>query len=212
MCGRFAAGSISPGLSLTGWPDLSFANRSMNSSPFHPCLDRHALPLLALLPFTVLVLGSTINADAANAAVAQVECITPDGRILPLMNGESNPAAALKNDGTIHCPLREGETVFIIALPTASALGHLQFINENAAASGELKIAVSNSRLPADSPAWKTVDGTISFARKRLFDLSMLGVDARYVRLSFRVEKSGTINGISIDLRALQQAASLAAK
>ena len=183
----------------------------MNSSPFHSRLTRHALTLLALLPFAFLVSGSTIGADPANDGVAQVECITPDGRVLPLINGESNPAAALKNDGTIHCPLREGETVFIIALPTANVLGHLQFINENAAASGELKIAVSNSHLPADSPAWKSVDGTISFSRKRLFDLSMLGVDARYVRLSFRVEKSGTINGISIDLHALQQAASLAA-
>jgi hypothetical protein len=41
--------------------------------------------------------------------------------------------------------------------------------------------------------------------------LLMLGVEARYVRLSFRVETPATIKGISIDPRALQRAASLAA-
>jgi len=32
------------------------------------------------------------------------------------------------------------------------------------------------------------VDGTISFSHKRLFNLSMLGVETRFVRLSFHVE------------------------
>ena len=170
---------------------------------------QHALTLLAVLVFTLLVFGSTTNARAATNST--VECITPDGHVVSLIHGESNPTAAVKDDGTIYCPLREGQTVFIIALPTTGALDHLQFINENAAASGELTIAVSNSRLPADSPAWTAVDGTISFAQKRLFNLSMLGVDARYVRLSFRVAASGTINGIIIDPRALQQGVSVAA-
>jgi hypothetical protein len=39
----------------------------------------------------------------------------------------------------------------------------------------------------------------------------MLGGDPRYVHLSFRVATPATIKGISIDPRALQQAASLAA-
>jgi len=181
----------------------------MNSSPLHLRLGRYALTLLA--PFTLFAFASTTDADWTNEGAAQVECITPDGRVLPLLNGESNPIAAWQNDGTIHCPLREGETVFIIALPRAGALGRLQLINENATASGELKIAVANSRLSAGSPEWTNVDGTIPFVCKRLFNLSMLGVEARYVRLSFRVDTPATFKGISIDPRALQQAAALAA-
>lgn len=130
---------------------------------------------------------------------------------MPLINGQSNPTAALQNDGTIQCPLGEGETVFIIALPTAGALGRLRLINESANASGELKIAVANTQLPADSPKWISVNGAIPFVRKRLFDLLMLGVEARYVRLSFQVETPDSIKGISIDPHALRQAASLAA-
>src|SRR5437762_1145582 len=91
----------------------------MNSSPLHPRLSWYALTLLA--PFTLFVFASTIDADSTNNGAVQVECITPDGRELPLLNGESNPTAAWQNDGIIHCSLREGETVFIIALPKAGA-------------------------------------------------------------------------------------------
>lgn len=183
----------------------------MNSHRFHPRLAWRSVMLLFLTLLTILVFGSTTNAEQISDGCAQVECITPDGKVLPLVNGESNPAAALNNDGTIHCPLRAGETVFIIALPSTEMLGRLKFVNENAGASGELKIAVSNSRLPANSPAWTAVEGAIPFVHKRLFKLSMLGVEARYVRLLFRVDKPDTINGVSIDPRALRQAASLAA-
>ena len=181
----------------------------MNSHRSYLHFARRGIKLLPLLPLSLLVSGSIIDAEPGSAQPVQVECITPDGQVLPLVNGESNPAAALKNDGTIHCPLRAGETVFIIALPTAGMLG-LRFINENAAASGELKIAVSKSWLPADSPKWTAVEGAIPFVHKRLFELSMLGVEASYVRLLFRVDKPGTINGVSIDPHALRQAASLA--
>jgi hypothetical protein len=167
--------------------------------------------LLQFLPLSLFVFGSTTNAAPASDQAPQVECITPDGQVLPLVNGESNPAAALNSDGTIHCPLRAGETVFIIAVPSPGMLGRLKFVNENSGASGELKIAVSNSRLPADSPEWTAVEGAVPFVHKRLFKLSMLGVEARYVRLLFRVDKPGTINGVSIDPRALREAASLAA-
>jgi hypothetical protein len=42
--------------------------------------------------------------------------------------------------------------------------------------------------LPADSPKWTEVDGIVPFAHKRLFKLSILGVETKFVRLSFRVE------------------------
>jgi len=62
------------------------------------------------------------------------------------------------------------------------------FLNENADACGELRIAVSDSQLPADSPKWTEVDGIVPFAHKRLFKLSMLGVETKFVRLSFKVD------------------------
>src|SRR4051794_31073657 len=84
--------------------------------------------------------------------------------------------------------LRKGDTEFVISVPKASAVDKLTFLNENAAA-GELVISVSNDRLAADSPKWTRVEGAISFEHKRTFDLSLLGIDAKFVKLSFRVTK-----------------------
>src|SRR5436190_8846799 len=76
-------------------------------------------------------------------------------------------------DGDIlSCPLQEGESTFIISLPKTSSLDHLTLVNENAEAKGELRIAVSNFRLPANSPKWIEVSGTTAFAHKRRFNLS----------------------------------------
>jgi len=93
----------------------------------------------------------------------------------------------LDND-TVSCSLREGDTTFIISLVRSSPLDRFTFINENTAVRGELRLAVSNEKLSADSAKWTPVDGAVSFKRKRLFNVSMLGVEAKYVRLTFHVE------------------------
>jgi hypothetical protein len=101
---------------------------------------------------------------------------------------DRSASASIIDDETVSCALHDGETTFIIALPGNGLCDRFTFLNENAAACGELRIAVSDSLLPADSSKWTEVDGIIPFAHKRLFNLSMLGVDTRFVRLSFRVE------------------------
>lgn len=154
------------------------------------------------------------NTEAGDGApkpirpVAEIECITPDGHASPLSTAPQpaqNAPATIKDDDTISCPLREGETVFIIAFPKIALLDRFTFVNENATACGELSIAVSNYRLPPNSPSWTAVDGAIPFVRKRLFNLSMIGVEAKYVKLSFRVQKTGNVPnpvaGLKGDLR-----------
>jgi hypothetical protein len=94
-------------------------------------------------------------------------------------------------DDTVTCLLQEGETNFVIELPCSAKMDRLTFLNENARARGELKIAVSDHRLSPSSSGWTEVEGVIPFAHKRLFGVSLLGIEAKYVRLSFRVEKQG---------------------
>lgn len=135
--------------------------------------------------------------ESVCGAATEIQCITPDGHVSPVSSAPQparNAPATIKDDDSISCPLREGQTVFIIAFPKIALLDRLTFVNENAAACGELSIAVSNDRLAADSPSWTTVDGAIPFARKRLFNLSMIGVEAKYVKLSFCVRKPGEIS------------------
>ncbi len=131
---------------------------------------------------------------------AQIECTMPDGRLATIANRslDASPTALIMDDDTISCPLQGGETTFVITLPKAAIIDRFTFVNENAAARGELKIAVSNYRLPANSSKWKEVEGVIPFARKRLFNLSMLGIEAKYVRLSFSVEKEGRIAALGL--------------
>src|ERR1700680_4286463 len=138
------------------------------------------------------------NRDRTNDA-AQIECVTPDGRVSPLANpGVSNPGApaVMRDDETISCALPEGETTFIIPIFKAALTDRFTFVNRKAAACGEFNISVSNSNIPADSPKWTQVSGIVPFVHKRLFNLSMLGIEAKYMKLSFHVEKANQVTGL----------------
>jgi len=141
--------------------------------------------------------GSDDKTPGLDRAVSgQIECITPDGRLTSVLNSsahQANAPALLTADNTINCHLQEGDTVFIIPFPKAALLDRFTFINQNAAASGEFNIAISDSRLPSNSPKWTQVDGIVPFSHKRLFNLSLLGTEAKYVKLSFHVEKTSRI-------------------
>jgi hypothetical protein len=98
---------------------------------------------------------------------------------------------------TVSSPLPEGDTTFIIFVAQSSTLDRFTFINENKPARGELRIAVANEKLSADSDRWTSVDGAVSFKRKRLFNVSMLGVEAKYVRLTFHVEHEENVGAVN---------------
>src|ERR1044071_2870917 len=127
---------------------------------------------------------------------AKIDCLTPDGRLVVVPSASENNSrtvALIMDDDTLSCPLQEGETTFIISFPKTSPLERFTFVNENAEVKGEMKIAISNFQLPADSPKWIEVSGKTAFIHKRRFNLSMVGVEARYVKLSFHVEKGAPI-------------------
>jgi hypothetical protein len=121
--------------------------------------------------------------------MSAIERIMSDGHYaaVGLRSQAEKNILTLDND-TVSCSLPEGDTTFIISLVRSSPLDRFTLINENLAARGELRIAVSNEKLSADSDKWTPVDGPVSFKRKRLFNVSMLGVEAKYVRLTFHVE------------------------
>jgi hypothetical protein len=169
----------------------------------------------ALVAF--LVLGSSLRAGPESAAVdsttvhaknlarmncgAQISWLNADGKFgaAPAVSSNSESAAALLlDDPSVSSPLPAGDTTYLISLSKATVLNRFTFINENASARGDLKIAVSNYQLPANSSKWNDVDGAVSFSHKRLFNLSLVGVEAKYVKLSFHVEQSGRIAGLGL--------------
>lgn len=145
--------------------------------------------------------GTTAKNPARMNGGAKIDCITPDGRLVAVPNAsekDSSAAALIMDDDTLSCPLQEGETTFIISFPRTSLLDRFTFINENTAVQGEMRIAVSNDRLPPDSPKWTEVSGKTEFTSKRLVSLSMVGVEARYVKLSFYAAKGGRIASLGL--------------
>jgi hypothetical protein len=97
---------------------------------------------------------------------------------------------------TVSSPLPEGDTTFIIFLAQSSTLDRFTFINENKPAHGELRIAFATEKLSANSDKWTSVDGAVPFKHKRLFNVSMLGVEAKYVRLIFHVEHEENVGPV----------------
>ena len=131
---------------------------------------------------------------------ARIDCVTPDGQqahVAKLPASDPGAAALIMEDDTITCLLQEGRTDFVVELPKTSQLDRLTFLNENAVARGELKIAVSNERLKADSAGWVEVEGIVPFSHKRLFGVSLVGIEAKFVRLSFQVEKPGRVAALA---------------
>jgi hypothetical protein len=129
---------------------------------------------------------------------ATIDVVGGDGRILTVTSKQAGANALLLDDDTLNYALPEGDTTFLLSFPRTSALDRFTFVNENASAVGELEIAVSNYRLPAKSSKWIEVNSSVAFTGKRLIDLSLLGTEARYVRLSFHVTKGGTIAALGL--------------
>jgi hypothetical protein len=175
-----------------------------SASLIQPCLAG-ANPAQTPPDATGVAAATDDTNDAKNLARmncgAKIDWITPEGRVAAVPKASDNNSSAtalLMDDDTLSCPLPEGETTFIISFPKTSLLDRFTFLNENAAAEGEMKIAVSNYRLAPESPKWTEVNGNVAFSHKRLFNLSMVGVEARYVKLSFRVQKGGRIAALGL--------------
>ncbi len=154
------------------------------------------LGLTSLLVSTFGAIGEPLP-----AATTIVEFTTPDGRVgeVPTAGAANSSAPALLvGEDMLTCPLQEGETTFVIKLSHAAFLDQFTFVNENATAAGRLKISVSNDRLPVTSPKWVDVEGNIAFSQKRLFNVSTVGVEARYVKLSFRVDKTERVASLGL--------------
>src|SRR4051812_17688140 len=183
------------------------------SSPYGPRVSRGFSIVGALILATTLSLLAGESAidpmtldDASNPAKnlarmncgASIDLIAADGRVMVVTDKESSPTALLLDDNTLNYPLPEGDTTFVLSFPRTSILDRFTFVNENGSAAGEMTIAVSNYRLPARSSKWIEVDSGTSFTGKRLFNLSLAGTEARYVKLSFHVAKAGSIAGLGI--------------
>jgi hypothetical protein len=102
------------------------------------------------------------------------------------------------DDNTLNCRLHEGENTFLITLQGISLLDRFGFINEQAEAAGTAQISVSNYRLPLNDRNWVSTNNSFSFTGKRFVNVSLVGTEAKYVKVSFQVKKPGTVAGLGL--------------
>ena len=171
----------------------------------------HAIALAALSSTGLTVFAGDKGEVAATAnqaknlarlnCGARIDRILPGGKIVTFTNAAQNaadPSTLLLDDNTLSCSLALGDNVFVVTLPHTSVLQRFAFINRNGAAEGEFEVAVSNYRLGSTDPAWTSVQRSTSFDKERLINLPMLGVEARYVRLTFHVRKEGQLAALAL--------------
>lgn len=56
-----------------------------------------------------------------------------------------------------------------------------------------MSIATAGKRLAVNDANWNVVAGSVSFRQKRQFYLSLVGVEAKFVRLTFQIDGPGKI-------------------
>jgi hypothetical protein len=119
-------------------------------------------------------LGATIQALGS-------ESVGPEAKLL-----SGDPVAAYQ------LPL--GTTTLLVSLPKIANIEAISLAS--AGAKGNVSVATSNAKLPADSPQWHNV------AERDLtsepLDAKIGPAEAKYVRLTFNVTEPGSITGLGV--------------
>ena len=137
--------------------------------------------------------------QATTGSDCQIECLSP---------GKAEAVSLTMNDSEIRYALPRGVTSFIIHLDAPGQRRCFTLVNESSEAKGKLSIAISNERLAANNPKWSAVDGAVPFRHKRRFALSLIGVEAKFVKLTFQVDElEKVMRGAKPDERADRLAA-----
>lgn len=142
-----------------------------------------------------LFLGSISGLFGADLVLEKVPPITVELQL----NSKSQEtrtaeAALLRDDPTVGCALPKGSTTLLVSFAKIENLDSIFFLNHGA--KGGVNIAISNAKLPADSPQWRNVSqqALTSNAVK-----AKIGpTEAKYVRLTFNVAEPGRIAGLGI--------------
>jgi len=103
-------------------------------------------------------------------------------------------AALLCDDPTVGYVLPKGSTTLLVSFPKIENLDSISFLNHGT--KGDVNIAISNAKLPADSPQWRNVSQqtlTSDAVKAKIGP-----TEAKYVRLAFNVAEAARIAGLGI--------------
>jgi hypothetical protein len=103
-------------------------------------------------------------------------------------------AALLCGDPTVGYALGNGTSTLLVSLAKVENIDSISFLNHGA--KGEVTIATSNAKLPADSPQWHAAaqqELTSDVVKAKIGPS-----EAKYVRLTFNVSEAGRIAALGV--------------
>jgi hypothetical protein len=173
-----------------------------------PIIAGLAMALNAGVPSYASVAGEQISVGPANDAknLARLNCgthlaLVSESHSLDVRpsRGRADSAAnLLLDDNTLSYHLEQGNNTILVALQNISNLDRFIFINENPDTTGTAQIFVSNYRLEPNDSHWLEADRKFDFSGRRFISVSLAGVEAKYVKISFAMRKAGTIAGLGL--------------
>jgi hypothetical protein len=107
---------------------------------------------------------------------------------------DDKASALLSGDPAATYALPAGTTTLLVALPQIENVGSIAFLNEGA--KGSVTVAMSNAKLPADSPQWH--DALQQELSAEGIDAKVGPSEAKYVRLTFNITEPGKIAGFGV--------------
>jgi hypothetical protein len=103
-------------------------------------------------------------------------------------------AALLCDDPTVGYALPSGATALLISFPKIENVDSISFLNRGA--KGNVSIATSSAKLPADSPQWHDV--AQQDLNSDIVKAKIGPSEAKYVRLTFDVTQPGRMAGLGV--------------
>ena len=138
-------------------------------------------------------------ARAKNLEASNLARLTAGARLEVQTPGKTAPApdvvasnALLRDDDPLGYALTPGSTDVIISLPKIEVLNRFDFVNLTA--QGKVAVAISSSKLPAESPRWRSVQKMDFSGDNGVVTCDLGSVEAKYVRVSFEVPAEGRID------------------
>ena len=149
-----------------------------------------SMPIFRLLTISSLTLWVSVTANAAELTLRRVLPVT-----VQQLSGDRNAAMAiLSQDPALGYALAGGNKTVIITLSKIENVDTVCFLNNGV--QGDVTIAVSNSKLAANSPHWQIV------AHQELSGNAVktkVGPnEAKYVKLTFNVTEAGRLADLGI--------------
>jgi len=114
------------------------------------------------------------------------------------MGEAANTRTLLLDDQTLDYELHRGDTSFVVTLPKISLVDRFTFINEKAELNGRVQVSVSNARPATNDYGWQSAGRDVRITGQRFINVPLTGLEAKYVRINFHVDRDGTIAGIGL--------------